>query len=95
MRNALFAAVAIALAGCGVRMYQDAERNCRTVQPGMTFDDMHRLCSVGPYFSPQAVNATHTAGGRGTQYVFQYVANAPAIYIDVDGNTGHVTRVQY
>jgi hypothetical protein len=95
MRNALFAAIAVVLVGCGARMYQDAERNCKTVQPGMTLDDVHRLCSVGPYFSPQAVNVTNTAAGRSAQYVFEYVAGHPPIYVDIDGSTGSVTRVQY
>jgi hypothetical protein len=94
MRNALFAAVAVALAGCGVRMYQDAERNCKTVQPGMTLDDVHHLCSVGPYFSPQAVNITRTASGVSTQYVFEYVEGHPPIYVYIDGN-GRVTGVRY
>ena len=95
MRNALFVVVAVALAGCGARMYQDAEQNCKTVQPGMTLDDVRHLCSVGPYFSPQAVNITHTASGTSAQYVFEYVEGHPPIYVYIDGNTGSVTGVKY
>jgi hypothetical protein len=95
MRNALFAATALVLAGCGVRMYYDAERLCKTVQPGMSLDDVHRRCSVGPRFSPQAVNTVQTPLGMQTQYVFEFVEGHPPIDVYIGGNPGHVTKVQY
>ena len=84
-------ALLVLLVACNSQ-WTDAYRNCQTVQPGMTLDDVQRLCSTA---EGVIVNTTRTAGGPQTQYLFDYSQDGSArVYVYVDGG-GHVTGVQY
>ena len=91
----------VLLAACNSQ-WTDAYRNCQTLQPGMTLDDVRRLCSTAEGVT---VNTTRTAGGAQTQYLFDYSLDgrflfnysqdgSAQVYVYVDGS-GHVTGVQY